>query len=343
MRIDLRSDTVTQPTEEMRRAMAAAPVGDDVYGEDPTVRELEELGAHMVGKEAALFVPSGTMGNQVSILTHTRRGDEVIVDSNSHIFMYEVGAAAVLSGVQLRTVCGEQGYLSPSQIQLAIRDSDIHAPVSRLLCLENTHNRAGGTAVSPSAMSEMASVAHRHNMAVHLDGARIFNAAAALNVAATDIAKDCDSVMFCLSKGLAAPVGSLLAGSRDFVARARKNRKMLGGGMRQAGILAAAGIVALTKMVGRLVEDHENAKTLAKGLLEIPGLHLDLATVQTNIVVFDASGLGIGPDRFVASLAESGVLAVPFGTRVRMVTHKDVSRDDVQRALSAVRAMVTAL
>lgn len=342
MRIDLRSDTVTQPTDEMRRAMASAPVGDDVYGEDPTVRELEELGAHMVGKEAALFVPSGTMGNQVAILTHTRRGDEVIVDANAHILVYEVGAAAVLSGVQLRAVGGDQGYLSPCQIEAAVRDEDIHAPVSRLLCLENTHNRAGGTAVPPAAMAEMAATAHRRHLAVHLDGARIFNAATALNVSAADIAKDCDSVMFCLSKGLAAPVGSLLAGTRAFVAQARKNRKMLGGGMRQAGILAAAGIVALKTMVGRLAEDHENAKLLATGLSEIPGLHLDLATVQTNIIVADVSGTGMSPAQFVSSLAEAGVLTSVFGTRVRLVTHKDISRRDVECVLDVIRKVPAA-
>lgn len=341
MPIDLRSDTVTRPTDEMRRAMATARVGDDVYGEDPTVRELEEMGARMVGKEAALFMASGTMGNQVAILTHTNRGDEIIVDSNAHIFMYEAGAPAVLSGVQVRTIEGLRGYMTPDQIKSVYRGQDIHAPVSRLFCLENTHNRAGGTVVTPDKVREMAETAHRLGMQVHLDGARIFNAATALAVSASELAGPCDSVMFCLSKGLAAPVGSLLAGTRSFVERARKYRKMLGGGMRQVGILAAAGKVALTEMVGRLAEDHQNARLLAEGLTALPGLHIDLATVQTNIVVIDVSQTGMTPDQFAAALADKGVLAVTFGSsHVRMVTHKDVSREDVAAAVEIVGAML---
>lgn len=344
MPIDLRSDTVTQPTDEMRRAMAEAPVGDDVYGEDPTIRRLEELGASMIGKEAALFVPSGTMGNQVAILTHTQRGEEIIVDANSHIFMYEVAAAAVLSGVQVRTVDGIRGEIALADIEGAIRGEDIHSPITRLLCLENTHNRAGGTVVGPEVMDAMAGVAHARGVRVHLDGARIFNASAALGVPAARLCRDCDSVMFCLSKGLSAPVGSLLAGSSEFITRARKNRKMLGGGMRQAGILAAAGIVALSRMVERLSDDHANARRLAQGLAGIPGLSVDLGTVQTNIVVVDVSRTGKAPEAFAASLAAKGVLTVPFGARsIRMVTHKDIRVEDIDPAVQAVREMVAAM
>lgn len=341
MPIDLRSDTVTRPTDEMRRAMATARVGDDVYGEDPTVRELEEMGAHMLGKEAALFMASGTMGNQVAILSHTNRGDEIVVDSNAHIFIYEAGAPAVLSGVQVRTIDGLRGYMTPAQIKSVYRGHDIHAPVSRLFCLENTHNRAGGTVVAPAQVREMAETAHELGMQVHLDGARIFNASMALGVPASELAGPCDSVMFCLSKGLAAPVGSLLAGTRSFVERARKYRKMLGGGMRQVGVLAAAGKVALTEMVGRLADDHQNARLLAEGLAALPGLHIDLATVQTNIVVVDVGQTGMTPDRFTAALEEKGVLAVTFGSsHVRMVTHKDVSREDVAATVEIVGAML---
>jgi len=334
---DLRSDTVTKPTAEMRKAMAEAEVGDDVYGEDPTVHRLEALGAELVGQEAALFVPSGTMGNQVAILTHTRRGDEIIAESNAHIVYYEVGGCAVLAGVQLRTIPGCNGYIEPAAIEEAVREKDLHFPESRLLCLENTHNRAGGTVVSPEAMERMIQAAHGKGLRVHLDGARIFNAAAALRVKADVLTRSCDSVMFCLSKGLAAPVGSLLAGSADFIARARKNRKMLGGGMRQAGILAAAGIIALQKMIGRLEEDHHNAATLAQGIAGIKGLAIDLASVQTNMVVFDISGLHTTMDAFLKSLTQEGVLAGPMGSnKVRMVTHKDIAATDIPKIINLI-------
>lgn len=338
---DLRSDTVTKPTAEMRQAMAEAEVGDDVYGEDPTVRKLEALGADLVGQEAALFVPSGTMGNQVAILTHTRRGDEVIADSNAHIVYYEVGACAVLSGVQLRTIQGHNGFIEPSAIEEAVRGKDLHFPESRLLCLENTHNRSGGTVVSPEAMDCMIQAAHGKGLRVHLDGARIFNAATALGVGADRLTSACDSVMFCLSKGLAAPVGSLLAGKADFIELARKYRKMLGGGMRQAGVLAAAGIVALQKMIGRLGEDHQNATALAQGIAEIKGLHIDLASVQTNMVVFDISGLHTTMELFLRRLAEEGVLAGPVGSsKVRMVTHKDISAKDIPTVIRIINKII---
>lgn len=338
--IDLRSDTVTKPTQEMREAMFAAEVGDDVYGEDPTVRKLEELAAEMVGKEAALFVVSGTMGNQVAVLTHTAPGDEIVLEAESHIYYYEVGAVAALSGVQARTVRGVRGIMDPAAVEEAIREENIHYPRTSLIALENTHNRAGGTVLPLDNMAAIAEVAHRHGVSVHLDGARVFNAAIALGVDAREITKHVDTVQFCLSKGLAAPVGSILAGPREFIERARKKRKMVGGGMRQAGVIAAAGIVALTKMVDRLSEDHANARVLAEGLAGIDGISVDLGTVQTNIVVFDTRDLGVTAEEFVARLKDRGVLSSGFGkTRIRLVTHKDVSREDVLEALEVVKAV----
>ncbi|MGE5591890.1 MAG: GntG family PLP-dependent aldolase [Bacillota bacterium] len=339
--IDLRSDTVTLPTEAMRRAMAEAEVGDDVYGEDPTVRRLEELGAEMVGKEAALFVPTGTMGNQVSVMTHTRRGEEVILEAESHIFYYEVGGLAALSGVQSRTVPGVRGAMDPAQVEAAVREENIHFPRTALVCLENTHNRAGGTVVPLDNMAAVAEVAHRHGAAVHLDGARLFNAATALGVPAARVAAPADSVMFALSKGLAAPVGSLVAGRREWVERARKNRKLLGGGMRQVGVLAAAGIVALTTMVERLAEDHANARRLGEGIASIRGLAVNLDTVQTNMVSFEVNKPGLTASALSAMLGEQGVKANPTGpTRIRMVTHKDVSAADVDQTLMVLQRLL---
>lgn len=339
--IDLRSDTVTQPTEEMRQAMARAEVGDDVYGEDPTINRLEELAAEKVGKEAALFVPSGTMGNQISVLTHTQRGDEVIVESEAHIYFYEVAGLAALSSVQVRLVKGVRGVLDPADVAAAIRPANIHFPRSALLCLENTHNRAGGTVTGVQRMRELAEVAHAHGLAVHLDGARIFNAAIALGVDVKELTASVDSVMFCLSKGLSAPVGSLVAGSKEWIARARKYRKLLGGGMRQAGVLAAAGIVALEKMVDRLAEDHANARLLGEGLAQIPGIKLDLATVQTNMVTFEIEKPGLDGAAFVRELLVRGVKANATGPRrIRFVTHKDVNREDVLTALKVVEEIM---
>lgn len=339
--IDLRSDTVTLPTEAMRRAMAEAEVGDDVYGEDPTVRRLEELGAGMVGKEAALFVPTGTMGNQVSVMTHTRRGEEVILETESHIFYYEVAGLAALSGVQAKTVPGVRGVMDPAQVEAAVREENIHFPRTALVCLENTHNRAGGTVVPLDNMAAVADVAHRHGAAVHLDGARLFNAATALGVPAARVAAPADSVMFALSKGLAAPVGSLVAGRREWVERARKNRKLLGGGMRQVGVLAAAGIVALTTMVERLAEDHANARRLGEGIASIRGLAVDLDTVQTNMVSFEVTKPGLTASALSAMLGEQGVKANPSGpSRIRMVTHKDVSAADVDQTLKVLQRLL---
>src|SRR5215472_48552 len=270
--IDLRSDTLTMPTPEMRRAMAEAELGDDVFREDPTVNRLQEMAAERMGKEAALLVTSGTQGNLVGILSHTQRGDEIIVGDQSHVFHYEVAGAAVVGSLQLRTVRNIDGMLDPAEVEAAIRPQDVHAPRTGVVCLENTHNRNGGAPLSASHTKAVADVAHRHGVLVHLDGARVFNAAVALDVDVRELTAPVDSVTFCLSKGLAAPVGSVLCGSKDYVETARKYRKMLGGGMREAGIIAAAGIVALTTMVDRLAEDHANARLIADRLAEIPGI-----------------------------------------------------------------------
>lgn len=339
--IDLRSDTVTVPTEEMRRAMYTAEVGDDVYAEDPTIKRLEELAAARVGKEAALFVPTGTMGNQVAILTHTARGEEVVVEAESHVYYYEVGGIAALSGCQVRTIPGKRGVLDPHVVEGAIRGQNIHFPRTSLVCVENTHNRAGGTVIPPEAFNAVAAVAHARGVSVHLDGARIFNAAVALGIDVRELVREADSVMFCLSKGLAAPVGSILAGRREWIDRARKNRKLLGGGMRQAGILAAAGIIALEKMIDRLAEDHANARRLAEGLAQVPGIALDLNSVQTNMIAFDVSGTGMGAPEFSARLAANGVKVNAMGPAyIRAVTHKDVTREDVDAALRVIATVV---
>jgi threonine aldolase len=293
--IDLRSDTVTHPTPGMRQAMFEAEVGDDVYGEDPTVNRLESMAASRMGKEAALFVASGTQGNLIAVLTHCNHGDEMIVGDEAHMFWYEVGGAAALGGVTTRILPNDSGgRLNPDDVERAIRDRDIHYPETRLLCLENTHNRCGGMVLTVGYTSQVSDLAHARGLKVHLDGARIFNAAIALGVPAPLLAENADSVSFCLSKGLGAPVGSLLCGGQDFIERARKVRKMLGGGMRQVGIIAAAGIVALETMVDRLAEDHASARRLAEGLLGIKGVRLAQDHVPTNIVMFDLFGGPVG-------------------------------------------------
>lgn len=340
--IDLRSDTVTQPTAAMREAMYRAEVGDDVFGEDPTVNELEALAAEKMGKKAALFVASGTMGNLVSILSHCQRGDEVIMGDRAHTFLYEVGAAAAFGGIQVHIVPNEpDGMLDPQVVEAAIRGDNIHFPPTRLLCLENTHNRCGGTALTLAQMDSICSVAGDKGIFVHLDGARVFNAAISLGVAVKELTKNVDSVMFCLSKGLSAPVGSLVAGSEDFIRRARKHRKMVGGGMRQAGILAAAGIVALTEMVDRLAEDHANARLLAEGLKEIEGLDVDLECVQTNIVIFSLVTERMTPAELAAGLAKEGVRLLPIGDRLlRAVTHYGIEEQDIALALDAFQRVM---
>ncbi|HBF11602.1 low-specificity L-threonine aldolase [Thermotoga neapolitana] len=332
--IDLRSDTVTKPTEEMRKAMAQAEVGDDVYGEDPTVNELEKLAAKIFGKEDALFVPSGTMGNQVSIMAHTQRGDEVILEANSHIFWYEVGAMAVLSGVMPHPVAGKNGVMDPDDVKKAIRPDNVHFPRTSLITIENTHNRSGGRVIPLENMKEIYSIAKEFGINVHVDGARIFNASVATGIPAKEYARYADSVMFCLSKGLCAPVGSVVVGDSEFIKRARKARKMLGGGMRQAGVLAAAGIIALTKMVDRLKEDHENARFLAMKLREI-GYQVNPEDVETNMVILRTDNLRVNASVFLKELEENGVLASSLSdTEIRLVTHKDVSRSQIEDALN---------
>jgi threonine aldolase len=347
--VDLRSDTVTVATPAMRRAMAEAIVGDDVYGEDPTVRRLEELAAALVGKDAALFVPTGTMGNAVAVMTHTQRGDEVIVEATAHIYDAEVGGLAALSGAQARTLSGTHGRLDPAAVAAAIRADDVHFARTGLLCLENPHNAAGGTVTRPEDLAALCAAAHDRGVPVHLDGARLFNAAVALGIEAREVAAPADSVMFCLSKGLGAPVGSLLAGTTPFIAEARRRRKLLGGGMRQAGHLAAAGIVALEQMVDRLAEDHEHALLLARNLVGFSGLHVDMDAVETNmvyadLVVADAASAAdpareASPAaRLVAALDRRGVrINAVSERRVRFVTHFGVDRDGIQETIRATQ------
>lgn len=336
--INLMSDTVTLPTQEMLQAMATAPLGDDVTREDPTVNRLEALAAERLGKEAGLLVASGTMGNLVAVLAHTQRGDEVIMESECHMYYYEVGGLAAVAGVMPRLVPGRHGVLDPDDVARAIRGANIHYPTPRLVAVENTHNRGGGTVTPLNVMTAICNIARSRGLATHLDGARIFNAAIALGVDAREIARPFDSVMFCLSKGLSAPVGSVLVGSRDFIERARKCRKLVGGGMRQAGVIAAAGIVAVEKMVDRLREDHENARLLGEGLADIPGIGVDLETVQTNMVYFDVAGLGLDTRSFLKELAVYNVRASERPpTGVRMVTHRHISRENILYVLDVVR------
>ncbi len=347
--IDLRSDTVTRPDAEMRRAMAEAEVGDDVFGEDPTVTRLEEEAAAAVGHEAGLFVPSGTMGNQIALHLHARPGCDVVCDAASHIVHYEMGAMAALTGLLPRTLASPQGLLDPAAVEAAIAPEVVYRARTGLIVVENSHNMAGGTVYDRPHLDALIAVARRHRLPIHLDGARIFNAAAALGTTAAALAAGFDSVMFCLSKGLGAPVGSLLCGGRDFIHEARRVRKMFGGGMRQVGVLAAAGLVALRKGPERLLEDHENAAELAGALAGLPGLDLDPATVRTNIVIFSVTpGVFDGrmPEKglagaFVERLAKVGVLGAPVSyDRVRLVTHRDAPRPRIEEAIARIRECV---
>lgn len=334
--VDLRSDTVTRPTPEMRRAMFEAEVGDDVYAEDPTINRLERRAAEVFERQAAIFVPSGTMGNQIAIKVHTRPGQEIICDERGHIFNYEMAMLAHFSGCVARPVAGQDGILTWDQIQKKISPKTYYYAQTGLIELENTHNMAGGTIYPQEVADEICDRAHELGLPVHLDGARIFNAAAAMGRPVAEVTKKYDSVMFCLSKGLAAPVGSMLVGSGKFIEMARVYRKALGGGMRQAGILAAAGLIALEKMPARLHEDHANAKFLAEGLSKIPGIKVDPAKVRTNILIFDISGTGMKSDEFTHKLGERGVLAGGVNPElVRFVTHMDVDRSACEQALEA--------
>jgi len=339
--IDLRSDTVTHPTDEMRKAMAEALVGDDVYGDDPTVNRLEDRAAQIIGKEAALFVPSGTMGNQLAIMTHTKRGDEILAAAESHIVINEVGAMAVLSGVSVRQVVGNDGMVLASDIKEGFRPDNIHYPDTGLVCLENA--LGNGRVVPLDTMKASYGIAHELGLPVHLDGARVFNAALSLGVEAKEIAAYCDSVMFCLSKGLCAPIGSILAGDAEFIARARRNRKALGGGMRQVGVLAAPGLIALEKMTGRLQEDHDNARYLAEKLSQLEGVACDPNTTQINMVFFRIENPNFNDELMVETMCEKGILVSGGSTSgsYRVVTHNDISKPDLDLFLSVLSNLLS--
>ncbi len=338
--IDLRSDTVTQPTPEMRRAMAEAEVGDDVYREDPTVNRLEQRAAEIFEKEAALFVPTGTMGNQIAIRVHTQHGQEIICEERAHFINLESATVAAFSGCQPRTISAEDGILSWEQIKKKIAPPAYYRAQTGLIALENTGSLAGGTVYPQAVADEICDGAHDTGLPVHLDGARIFNAATTLGISVAQIARKVDSVMFCLSKGLAAPVGSMILGSKKFIERALVFRKALGGGMRQSGILAAAGLIALEKMPARLKEDHDNAQLLAEGLAAIPGIKINAKKVVSNILVFDVNGTGMDTAEFSRKLASKNVLAAGIDSQqMRFVTHLDISREDCVRTLDAVRSI----
>ena len=342
--IDLRSDTVTKPTPAMRRAMADADVGDDVYGEDPTVNRLQERAAEIFEKEAAIFVPTGSMGNQIAVKLHTRPGQEVVIEERGHIFNFEMATMAAFSGCLARPVRSNDGsgILTWDEIAGALHHNTAYyvAPTG-LIALENSHNLAGGPVLTRDRTEDICARAHENHLPVHLDGARIFNAATALKDSVANLARPADSVMFCLSKGLGAPVGSMLLGTRAFIDEARVIRKMLGGGMRQAGVLAAAGLIALEESPKVLAEDHLNAKRLAEGLAGLPGIKIDPEKVVTNIVIFDVANSGLTADSICAQLREHGILASGFGSSIRMVTHYDVSRSDIEKALAALNSILS--
>ncbi|HOB53705.1 MAG TPA: GntG family PLP-dependent aldolase [Acidobacteriota bacterium] len=333
MRIDLRSDTLTQPTPEMRRAMMDAVVGDDVYGEDPTINALETRAAELTGKEAALFMPTGSMGNAAALLSHCAPGSEVICESASHVYNYELASMAVFGGLLPRVLPGVDGRMAPADIRAAVQPPVYYRANAGLICVENTHNLAGGTVLDPAYLADVRAVADAHTLPVHLDGARIFNAAVALAVPVAELARDADSVMFCLSKGLCAPVGSLLAGTREFIARARVHRKRLGGGMRQAGVLAAAGLVALDTIPPLLADDHEKIRRFVRFFQQYPFIRLNAAATQTNILVFGVDHPRRSAADLLRLLAEQDVIASGFGDRIRLVAYRDITFPMVDRCL----------
>jgi threonine aldolase len=344
--IDLRSDTVTQPTDEMRRAMASAEVGDDVFGEDPSINELQERAAGLLGKEAGLLTSSGTMSNLISTLAYCNHGDEIIMGDQAHMFWNESAGQAALAGVQTRLVPNdEQGRIDPDDVAAAIRPKgNLHFPNTSMFCLENTHNRCSGGVLTPEDTKSVCDVAHAAGVPVHLDGARLFNAAVALEVPAAELVRDVDDVSFCLSKSLSCPVGSVLVGSKDFIDEARRWRKMVGGGTRQAGVLAAAGLVALDTMVDRLAEDHQNARRLAQGLANIDGLSIDPEKIQTNIVFFEVdTKLGTAADMIAALEQENIKVLYPGKQSIRMVTHRHIGGEDIEEALSRTSKAVSGL
>ena len=336
--VDLRSDTVTKPTPEMREAMAEAEVGDDVYRDDPTVNRLEELAAEMLGKEASLFVPSGTMGNLIALLVHCQRGHEVIVGNLSHIYVNEAGGMSALGGIQPCPIPNQpNGTLALDDILTSIRTEDVHHPITRLVCLENTQNICGGVPLTPEYTRQVGDLAHRNDLFLHVDGARIFNSAAAQNISVKKLVEPADSVMFCLSKGLAAPIGSMLIGTQQFIARARHTRKMLGGGMRQVGVVAAAGIISLEKMTKRLAEDHARAKKLADGLRQVEGLTVDMNSPYTNMVYLNLSeAVTVNAQQITQKMKDFGVLVDPENARrFRLVTHYWIDNAAVEKTISA--------
>ncbi len=340
--IDLRSDTVTLPTQAMREAIYHADFGDDVYGEDTSTNRLEKLAAEMVGKEAAILVSSGTMGNLISLLVHCRRGEEIILGDQAHIFYYEVGGMSALGGIVPHTVANQRdATMRLEDIEAAIRGNNIHYPRTRLICLENTHNRCNGMPITAEYTNSVRELANRYGVGVHLDGARIFNAAVALGVPVTDLTRSVDSLSFCLSKGLSAPAGSMVCSSSEFIAEARRVRKILGGGMRQTGVIAAAGIVALEEMTKHLVDDHANARRLAVGIAGIPGLTVDLDNVRSNILVFHLEKNGLTEDNFMARLEERGVKILPRGScQFRAVTHHGITAEDIDLTLEILKDAV---
>ena len=340
--IDLRSDTVTLPTPAMRQAMAQAEVGDDVYGEDPTTNRLQEMAAERLGKEAGLFVVSGTMGNLTAMLAHCGRGDEIILGTRSHTFLYEAGGSASLGSIHHYAVPNQpDGTLALDEIEAAIRPDNVHAPRTRLICLENTHNRCGGAVLTPEYTDEVGALARKHGLKVHLDGARVFNAAIALGLDVRELTRSVDSVSFCLSKGLSAPVGAVLCGDASFIREAHRWRKAVGGGMRQCGILAAAGIVALEQMVDRLAEDHANARRLAEGIAAMPGVEIDPQTVQTDIVIFQVTTDRLSAAQWVEALRERGIRMSAIGPRqIRAVTHYGIDSADIETTLAAMSELV---
>lgn len=341
--IDLRSDTVTKPSDAMRTAMANAEVGDDVFGDDPTVNRLQERACEVFEKEAALWVPTGCMGNEVAVKVHTKPGQEIVTEDRGHILNYELGAAAVISGVTIRAVkSGDgSGHLTWDEIKPVLKiNPPYFQAATGLICLENTHNFAGGSVMTGSDCADVCEKAHAVNLPVHMDGARIFNGSVALNESVADLTRNCDSVMLTLSKGLGAPAGSILLGSKEFIEEARIWRKRLGGGMRQIGILAAAGLIALEDGPKRLHEDHENARLLAKGLAKIPGISIDVDRVATNIVIFDVSGTLKTSTHIVDSFKTKGILAVGFGDLIRLVTHLDISTHDIETTIGKMTEIV---
>lgn len=340
-RIDLRSDTVTTPTPAMREAMFNAVVGDDVYGEDPTVNKLEAEAARLLGKEAALFVPTGSQGNQIAVLTHVGRGEEVITEAEAHIFYYEAAGLAALGGAQGRPLAGVKGCPEPDAVAAAFRTVDVHFPRTALVCLENTHNRGGGVVLPQAKVEAICEIAHSKGAKAHLDGARLFNAAIASGTSAAELARPFDSVMFCLSKALAAPVGSMLVGSREFIYRARFNRKLLGGGMRQVGVLAAAGLVALEQMIDRLADDHANARALAAGINKLQGV--SAREPETNMVLMEVAHPQFTAPALAGALTRAGVLCNTVApTRIRLMTHKDVATEDVPFVLATIEQVLAA-